>query len=905
MGLEAYQFEHYPVFFGREDEVSEVSLLLRRRARNGCAFVLISGASGSGKSSLARAGVVPSIMEFEVDERVARWERLVVAPGEIAEDLIRGMAERLAGVFPTLSESAGGLDSLADLIRDDPEVGFARLVLDALSGAGEEGKPIRLVFLIDQLEELFTDARISTEDANLFGRALEILAKCGAVWVLATIRSDYAYRCQEVPSLLRLREGDGEFDLLPPAADAIARIIREPARLAGARYEEKDGMALSDILLREATERRELLPFLSLVLEQLWEDKSPENVLTFASWEQELGGNLPDTVANYAERVFNSLSLSAQESMAEVWSRLISLGGNNATQPVRLYPRLGEFSAKPEWVEFVNVFIGARLFTASGDTEDATVSIVHETLVSSWWRASEWVAANIEALRMASNVASYRDRWESSDQDKSLLLPPGLPLEEGRSVIAGARNLLDTGTADFISDSVSFHENRERRRRRIRTAAIVTLASLTVFAVAGFMFALKREREAKIARDAADEVIHVMLYDLRDELEERGMSSLLERINKTATDYFETFPSDSMRSADYKEQVVALTNSARNLLSMGKPDEALEKSEQAIKIMEDLIEEEPENEEYVRYYGISHEKMGDIKMATDGPGAAMEHFLELNKTMKRIHEGNPSGENVWDLSTSYTRLGDTKMALGHAEDALAFYKQGEQLSRELYEQRSHPGNRANNMRGLSICVRKLGEAEQARGRLAEALEHFEEFHDFALELHSIEPEARQIYDLATSHSRLGNLRLELGEPADAEVNFQSSLALTKELYQQEPDAHNARALSACHSMLGDLAVAKDGDKAPTGREQYHKAQILNTKLYNDEPSFRNALELAIGHWKLGWSTPVEEMETALSHFTSGFELLRGLEDSENPTVEMLMPKFEEIIADLEEKIGKE
>ncbi len=96
LGLRAFQPEHADVFFGREEETHEVRFALREQARRGCAFLLLLGASGSGKSSLARSGALPDIIQNELDDQVVAWRSLIITPAELAPDPVLALLRRLA-----------------------------------------------------------------------------------------------------------------------------------------------------------------------------------------------------------------------------------------------------------------------------------------------------------------------------------------------------------------------------------------------------------------------------------------------------------------------------------------------------------------------------------------------------------------------------------------------------------------------------------------------------------------------------------------------------------------------------------------------------------------------------------------------------------------------------------------
>ena len=108
-GLEVFEYHHAPIFFGREDEIVSIRTRLREQACRGCAFVLISGPSGSGKSSLARAGVLPDVCSDEIDTDIRQWRWLVIKPSQLGDDLLDGLVKSMTAehALPELCKWAG------------------------------------------------------------------------------------------------------------------------------------------------------------------------------------------------------------------------------------------------------------------------------------------------------------------------------------------------------------------------------------------------------------------------------------------------------------------------------------------------------------------------------------------------------------------------------------------------------------------------------------------------------------------------------------------------------------------------------------------------------------------------------------------------------------------------------
>lgn len=495
-GLAVFDVHHAPIFRGREKEIYDVHQRLRVRAAESCSFVCIVGASGSGKSSLARAGVASKLLYRSFDEAVKEWRYALFYPSG-KENLFAALVDCLVASPETEDESSrlpNPLPALAvearrqklQMYLEDGNAGAAGELLERVFEAEEanvHGK-ISVLLVLDQMEELWSNKKISPEP---FLQAVEILAHLPGFAVLATLRSDFYPHAQESPAFLRLKGDRGHFDLTRPGETALREIIEKPARTAGLTFEPGPGVALNERILKDALQDPGALPLLQYALGELHrrclekvlkdaargDDASSQRfssrlVLTNSVYD-EIGG-VEGAITRRATEVFAGLSVETQAALPSLLPLLVSVepGAGEEFLSVRLRPRLGDLTGADQdspRALLTQALVTARFLTTDHDKGVATVTLTHEALLKRWPRISEWIQHNRECLRIRSQVAQAQAHWKAMDRDSSLLLPRGLALDEGRRLLEEAPHLLQAegyeALADFIRRSIGADFERE------------------------------------------------------------------------------------------------------------------------------------------------------------------------------------------------------------------------------------------------------------------------------------------------------------------------------------------------------------------------------------------------------------------------------------------------------------
>ena len=287
------------------------------------------------------------------------------------------------------------------------------------------------------------------------------------------MRSDFYHRCAELPELAALKEGAGQFDLLPPSFDEIGQIITYPAQVAGLRFEHDPatGRRLDAVLHEAAGQTPESLPLLSFVLDELYRERTDSGVLTFAAYEA-LGG-MEGAIARRAESIFASQPPEARDELRPLIRGLATVEGDGVVVVARRVP-VGQIAAKPGRRAMLDAMVAARLLVADR-AEDGTpvVRVAHEALLDRWPRVAAWLEDDREFLRVRARVAEGAARWREEARRPDLLLPPGKPLAEAEALVTDRAEELDPGAVEYVAASSS----AQRRRRRTQALVAVLIAT--------------------------------------------------------------------------------------------------------------------------------------------------------------------------------------------------------------------------------------------------------------------------------------------------------------------------------------------------------------------------------------------------------------------------------------------
>jgi len=463
-GLTPFQPQDAAFFFGRETLVDELVARLQSSS-----VLVIGGPSGSGKSSLLRAGLVPAIAGGALPGS-QHWPVLVFSPGPNPLDEMAYQLGRLVTDGTVLSASE---------LCDDP--GRVRGYLPMAETA---------LVAVDQFEEIFTH-EIDPAHRHAFLEVLATLttARETQVRVVIALRSDFYSACARFPWLAD-RISDNQVLVGPMQRFELRRAIEGPAQRAGIRLEP----GLTEALLDEAGDEPGSLPLISHALMETWMRRRG-TVLTVEGFRA--AGGVVGAIAQSADRAYEQLDEPERVAARGLLLRLVTPGEDTPDSRRRL--SWDEIGADPPTRVLVDTLVTGRLLTV----DDRGVELVHETLIRAWPRLRAWIDENRDELRTRQRIIQAGADWSAQDRDPDLLYRGtrlATALEWRSQANVGlpetAQAFLDASAAARDAEAAAFAIT-ERRRRRVRRIAFGTLSVLAVAAVTASVVAFLALRQSR------------------------------------------------------------------------------------------------------------------------------------------------------------------------------------------------------------------------------------------------------------------------------------------------------------------------------------------------------------------------------------------------------------------------
>jgi hypothetical protein len=569
-GLRSFDESEAAFFYGRNSDILDIVAELKSMAdTQNEKFLNITGASGVGKSSFLKAGVLPYL------ELMHKESWYLLPTFRAKESILRALRDVVESL---LQDEEEVLEKLKD---DRYKTLFDKLeesVRKHLKQKSIKPQNLKIILPIDQAEELLTSSN-QAEKEQFFKIVRYLLKKNDNFFVIWTLRSDQIKNYQDDKSLEFLRLCGRDFMLRPIAISELKAIIQEPAFVKDVIVDDE---VVEQIKLDLTTTTS--LPLLAYLLQKLYNDITTKHqkritINDYKAQASEQKNPIESIINDEADEIYNKAA--DKNLIKELFINhlvKVNLDKTNNKKSAKLS------DIPKELHPVIEEFVKKRLFIKDKDEKKdfVSVEIAHEALLGSWDKLARWLTDENEFLLFKVQLELLQKAWqEAKEQDKNRALLRGLSL-------ANAMRYRDQGKIkdkeDFIKKSEEFEKEEEKRYKELY-------------------------EKAETSKKEAQKLVNFMLFDLRDKLEPIGRLDILEDVQKKIDRYYKTYEHSSDDLETQRHKLAHYISKADIYLAQGKLQEAQKEYEKALNISKKLTKQDPNNAQWQRDLSVSYSKM--------------------------------------------------------------------------------------------------------------------------------------------------------------------------------------------------------------------------------------------------------------------------------------------------------
>jgi WD40 repeat protein len=504
-GLQTFDEAHAEFFFGREADVQRALEKLKASR-----FLAVIGASGSGKSSLVRAGVLPALRTGAAPGMEESTVRVLV-PG--AQPLTT-----LAAHLVRLQPNAGMQRTVDELTRDSRTFHLAASLL-LIDRPRDEG----LLWVVDQAEELFTLCRDEHERAQFLANLLyAATAPDGRTSVILTLRADFYGRLAAYPEVAQAAAAH-QILVAPLEGENLRRVIEEPARRVGLTFDP----GLVDTILDDVEHEPGALPLLEHALLELWNRRNGRR-LTLEGYRK--SGGVDGALAQRADQIYEHFTPEQRAIARRTLLRLTEPGeGTEDTRSRAARNELtdGDTDGDARVAEVIDALVDARMLMTSVEPQTGAgwVDVSHEALIRAWPRLRGWIDEDRAGLRTHRRITEAARDWDRLGEDPGALLR-GTRLAEAIEWRNRRPSELNVPELDFLAASEELTNREERRAKLVLRGVVGVLCAATLISALAAVVVLNQRAAAD--RQARTALARQLTQKSSDELpKDLGLGLLL------------------------------------------------------------------------------------------------------------------------------------------------------------------------------------------------------------------------------------------------------------------------------------------------------------------------------------------------------------------------------------------
>ncbi|WP_425906690.1 tetratricopeptide repeat protein [Nitrobacter sp. TKz-YC02] len=889
-GLRPFAYLDHEFFFGRQDQIYALYRLIDRFR-----FIAVVGSSGSGKSSLVRAGLLP-LIELETRETGGRnWVWSEMHPGDAPLLRLTNLLANLS-VDDDPMVASGRRDRIAAQLHRS-SFGISEALAEA-SNVAEKS----LVLVIDQFEELFRYATgspgkigLTSEETRARDEATQFVqlllevsrSPSNRTHVLLTMRSDFIGDCARFHGLPEA-VCEAQFLVPSPTRDQLDEVIRKPIEKAGATIYPQ----LVERLLNDCSTEMDQLPVLQHCLARLWEEagKVPKEDVTKSgtSFNEQPSrrisldhynkiGEFAGALSKHADEILRDLpGPKLQLAVGQIFSSLSEFDkeGRATRRALKFSQLVAETGVDEATVRQVLdrfraddcSFLTPPPFEVREINSDTRIDVGHEALLRRWDKVSG-LGADLGWLRAEQSAGErYRSLLAMAEGDDAVL-PAHLVDERLAWWKARPRT---PAWADRYGGGFSRVERvllKSQRRQRLKRWAIAA-AFVVAIGVAGAMTALwvsaqSAQKEANLRREESLQATQTSIGRLAGFLNDGTVRAV--GAEKFLADAKLTLD-QLLKANDHSPEIAKIEISL--LLAVSDVKDALGDSKSAFDLATDakalsqnFTKRFPDDPKFKHLLYASKFRVGDQLAKTpkneENAGKAQQEYLDAVDLARQLAASEPGNmDRQHELIVALNKVGDMHQFRNDWLGALKHYNEGLRIAQTIAA--AFPGDTAtekNRIAQIFSARNQPGDKQAALDEYREALKLQTQ------QLEESRSDASLISNIATTHRRIGELLSD--HPDEAQREFEAAVRGRTTLYQSDPGNNDWRVgLATDHTRLGDVLARKE-DWRRALRSYNEAARIAEAIMSKDPTSTTWRRKLAALNAKRGDSLVSRANEVAI------------------------------------------
>lgn len=793
-GLRAFKETDASVFFGRGEQITSLLKAISSQVRAGHALNIVLGPSGSGKTSLVNAGIIPNLLADHGFDGIRVYTAASVDMADISEervfvDLASALLDWEVNDEPVFANIS------ADVLAQELQHRLDKIVnLFASVMAEKAANNHHQLLLIDRIEVLLSAPQFSEQTRRHVVRIMEKFARSGAAIVIATCRNDFYPTLAQHPALMFGKSTGAHFDLLPPSRAELLQMIRLPAKHAQLQWESTHLASLDQLLCDDAADNPDALPMLQYTLNELYQQRSEDNVLKLDVY-QSLGG-IEGAIGKRAEAIVTELSDNVRAALPSIFAKLVTLSNDekSITSRAALWSQLRNEQEQ----QLVQTLVDNRLLVSHLVGDEPGFSLAHEALLRKWQRAVDWIQQHRDNLKALSRIQIAAERWQNESEAKEFLLPSGKPLIEAKEIHSNPLFELNETERRFIALS----NRRSGFRKTLRRTTVALLAALTLVSIMMTVRSIDSEKRAEQRREQADDLLGYMVGEFADKVRPLGRLDLLGGVSEKALEYLsedenaspsarlkhakalQVFAEVAMAKGDVKQAEQAFRSAQATLLQLEKME--LDTVSEQVDGSASFQSEAEWRSILVKELGIVSYWLGTLAYNEGRYNDAKPYYVDYLNFSQRYSALRPSdADGLIEQSYAHTNLGTLALKLGKKVAAIEEFNKSLHFSSLAIS--LSPENRIWQAENIDTSS-WLGSTLEELGDLTGAKRIFEdEKHKLKALVKTAPSESRWKSLLANSQIRLAVVHWITGESGLANAESQAASKSISELITVQPE----------------------------------------------------------------------------------------------------------------------